>query len=112
MSEAEGQDVDQKSHIEGTEGSGGRTKGNLYSQSGIQDGGLNANFAEAEKCPALAAASGATPFAQELGVKTDINVTCATGYSTADTATCNPDNTWSLPTCTGAKCRNNSFRNF
>ena len=49
----------------------------------------------------LAAASGATPSAPQSGTGTGIAVTCATGYSTTGTATCNADDTWDLPTCTG-----------
>ena len=54
-----------------------------------------------DPCPATSTASGTTPEAVESATGTGITVTCATGYSTTDTATCNADNTWDLPTCGG-----------
>ena len=55
-----------------------------------------------DPCPATAAASVTTPSAVESATGTGIAVTCATGYSTTGTATCNVDNSWTLPDCTGA----------
>ena len=54
-----------------------------------------------DPCPATTTASGTTPFAPESATGSGLAVTCATGYSTSDTATCGADNTWILPTCTG-----------
>ena len=52
-----------------------------------------------DPCPATPAATGSTPSAEESTTGTGIVVTCDTGYSTTDTATCNADNSWELPTC-------------
>merc|ERR1740117_2541133 len=57
-----------------------------------------------DPCPATSTASGTTPEAVESATGTGITVTCATGYSTTDTATCNADNTWDLPTCEAISC--------
>jgi hypothetical protein len=53
-------------------------------------------------CPATDAASGTTPSAPTSATSEDIVVTCAEGYFTAAMATCNADDTWNLPDCTGA----------
>lgn len=45
-----------------------------------------------------------TPYAPQSETGSGIPVTCATGYSTTDTATCNADNTWTLPSCEADKC--------
>ena len=54
-----------------------------------------------DPCPATSTASETTPEAVESATGTGITVTCATGYTTTDTATCNADNNWDLPTCAG-----------
>ena len=55
-----------------------------------------------DPCPDTDPASGTTPSANESATGTGIAVTCATGYSTSDTATCYANNSWILPICTGA----------
>ena len=60
-----------------------------------------------EPCLATTTASGTTPSVPESATGSGIAVTCATGYSTSETATCNPDNSWSLlPECTACDGEN------
>ena len=59
-----------------------------------------------EPCPASAPANGTRPYVPETASGYDIAVACATGYSTSENATCNFNNSWSLPTCTACDGEN------
>jgi len=74
-----------------------------YSGSGdavCQAGGsFTTVFCTDDPCPASGPESGSTPSVPETATGAEIAVTCSVGYSTAETATCNADNSWVLPAC-------------